>query len=315
MRNIYVAGDEIGRVPLKPKNHAMSYLIDCKKMSTYGDLLKVPAWELRSYFKNWYDYTSVRDDVHSRNYSLLGENLMLGLSFDREESEKLADTKLEDLYFPVPIRNVFTTGCNRAHPIVTVGDLLVVPYEEISEMRGMGVAKLNQINEFVRKLGTFFYDDFVPYSDMPEILREHGIMPIEDLDVVPETKKLLHANGVHSVGDALRNHDKIASFEGFGYQRLMSLYDPLAEMAYFDEVKKSINQNSIDVVREALVPSYPIRCATKDKIQNQSELDQAIVERDELVRRLDYVNARINFLSSPLTNHGKENIQYVKTSE
>ena len=47
MRNIYVAGDEIGRVPLKPKNHAMSYLIDCKKMSTYGDLLKVPAWELR----------------------------------------------------------------------------------------------------------------------------------------------------------------------------------------------------------------------------------------------------------------------------
>ena len=54
---------------------------------------------------------------------------------------------------------------------------------------------------------------------------------------------------------------------------------------------------------------------TKDKIQNQSELDQAIVERDELVRRLDYVNARINFLSSSLTNHGKENIQYVKTSE
>ena len=140
-------------------------------------------------------------------------------------------------------------------------------------------------------------------------------MPIEDLDVVPETKKLLHANGVHSVGDALRNHDKIASFEGFGYQRLMSLYDQLAEMAYFDEVKKSINQNSIDVVREELVPSYPIRCATKDRIQNQSELDQAIVERDELVRRLDYVNARINFLSSSLTNHGKENIQYVKTSE
>lgn len=313
MRNIYVTGDDIGRVPLRPSNYAMSYLIDCKKMRTYGDILKVPAWELRSYFKNWYDYASVRDAVHARNYSLLGEHLMLGLSFDREESERIADTKLEDMYLPAPIRNVFSTGFNRSHPITTVGDLLLVPYDDILHMRGMGTTKLEQLSEFVRNLGTFFYDDFVPYDEITKVLRENGIMPIEDLNVVPETKKILHANGVHSVGDAIRNYEEIAKYEGFGYQRLMSLSEELADMASFEEVKKDVNKSSTDIVRKQLVPSYPVRCAMKEKIANQNELDCAICERDELTRRLDYINARINFLSTP--SEKQVNKQYVKTSE
>ena len=313
MRKEYVSGDEIGRVPLISSNKAMTYLIGCKGMRTYGDLLKVPAWELRSYFKDWHDYALVRNDVHARNYSLSGEHLMLGLSFDRAESEKLADTKLLDCYLPVPIYNVFTTGFNRSFPIETVGDLLIVPYDEILNMRGMGSAKLKQLNEFVHRLGTCFYGDTVPVDEMADILRNNGIMPIEDLDVVPETKKLLHANGIHSVGDALRNSKKIAGFEGFGYQRLSSLSEQLSLMSSFENVCDDANISSIDVIRESWDPMYPIKYAMRERFKNQNELTQACRERDELTRRLEYINARINFLNSPLTNQTSK--QYVKTDK
>ncbi len=311
MRNIYVSGDEIGRVLLDSYNPAMKFLISNKKMSTYGDLLKIPAWELRSYFKNWYDYASVRDDVHAKNYSLLGEELMLGLSLDREESERLADKKLSDCYLPGPLVSTLANGSNRLHPVETIGDLLLVPYDELTRMRGMGITKLEQLKSFVHSLGTLFYDDYVPFELIPDILRENGILPIDDLDFGPETKKLLHNYEIHSVGDALRSYDHISKNSLFSQQRLASFTDKLSNYSLTDEVLESMSICSSDVVRESWDPNYILRCEMKKKLKEKNELEQAFFEKDELTRRLDYISAKINFLSSTTSN----NKQLVKKGE
>lgn len=298
MRKVYVHGDEIGRIPIQHDSRAMSYLIKNKNMRTYGDILKVPAWELRSYFDFWYDYMDVRDAVHNKGYSLLGEHLLLGLSLDPSMSEELADIKLRDCHLSTGLYNVLANADNKKHSITTLGDLVIVDYDDLLNLRGMGVTKMNELHDFMRKKGFLFYNGEVPIEEMPAILRENGIMPIEDLSLTPFTVTILHNNDVHSVSDALRDFDNISSFAEFGDKRFKEFSEKLSSVVTFKEISNSVKQRSIDVIRSSWDKDYFKRQAMKDDVKNQSELDNLSAEKMELLRRLDYINTKINFLES-----------------
>ncbi len=298
MRKVYVHGDEIGRVQIQHDCRAMSYLIKNKNMRTYGDILKVPAWELRSYFDFWYDYVDIRDAVHNKGYSLLGEHLLLGLSLDPSMSEELAEIKLRDCHLSAGLYNVLANADNKRHSITTLGDLAIVDYDDLLNLRGMGVTKMNELHEFMRKKGILFYNDEVPIEEMPAILRENGIVPIEDLNLSTFVINILHKNDVHSVSDALRDFDIISSFDDLGEKRFSEFSEKLSEAVTFKEISNSVKQRSSTVIRSSWDKDYLKRQAMKDDVKNQSELDSLSIEKMELLRRLDYINTKINFLES-----------------
>lgn len=155
MRKNYILGDSIENVQLDYSNEMIKKVSSKFNISTYGQLLAIPAWQLREIFNNWYDYASVRDDIHSRGYNLLGEDVMLGLlDYD---SEVIADTKISDCDLSVGLKNCLSAGVDRIHPIETIGDLLIVPYDDFSKIRNLGVSRLAELQTFVEELGTVFY--------------------------------------------------------------------------------------------------------------------------------------------------------------
>ena len=72
MRKNYVLGDSIGNVKLDCSNRKIERVSSKFNISTYGQMLAIPAWKIRDSFDNWYDYALVRDDAHSKVYNLLG---------------------------------------------------------------------------------------------------------------------------------------------------------------------------------------------------------------------------------------------------
>lgn len=163
MRKNYILGDSIENIQLDCSNLGINKVSSKFNISTYGQLLAIPAWQLRDAFDNWHDYALIRDDVHSKGYNLLGEDVMLGL-FD-EDFEAIVDKKINDCDLSAGLKNCLSAGVGRIHSIETIGDLLIVPYDEIRKIRNLGAGRLAELQTFVEGLGTVFYGYKIPGFD------------------------------------------------------------------------------------------------------------------------------------------------------
>ncbi len=313
MRKNYILGDSIGNTKLIGFNRGIEKVSSKFNVSTYGQLLSIPAWKIRESFDNWYDYALVRDDVHSKGYNLLGEDVMLGFLGDDSNYEEITDKKIVDCDLSAGLKNCLLAGTNRINPIETIGDLLIVPYDNFRKIRNLGESRWLELQEFVKDLGTVFYDYKVPVEKIPDLLRENGVIPVEDLDLDADMLSILHNRGMHSVGDVLSKIDGITKISGFGEARNSVLHSKLA----------GINKESLgiclseDVLKEAWDPNYLEKKTRKEQIENQTEYNRLLLSRKELERRLDFVNSRIRYFEAfgVTTDSQDSSKQYVYKSK
>lgn len=293
MRKNYVLGDSIGNIKLDYSNRGVERVSSKFNISTYGQMLAIPAWKIRDSFDNWYDYALVRDDAHSKGYNLLGENVMLGL-LDDSSYEEIADKKISDCCLSAGLKSCLLSGSNRSHPIATIGDLLIVPYDDFRKIRNLGETRLLELQEFVQGLGTVFYKYKVPVEKIPDILRKNGVIPIEDIDLDADMLAILHNRGMHSVGDVLAKLEGITKMSGFGETRSLVLHNKLADV---DKESLGICPSK-EVLEEAWDPNHLEKKLRKTQIENCTEYNRLLLTRKELERRLSYVDSRIRYLEA-----------------
>ncbi len=292
MRKNYILGDSIGNTRLNGFNRGIEKISSEYNISTYGQLLSIPAWKIRESFDNWYDYALVRDDVHSKGYNLLGEAIMLGFLDDDSSYEEITDKKIADCDLSTGLKNCLLFGTSRIHPIETIGDLLIAPYDSFRKIRNLGEARWLELQEFVKSLGTVFYDYKVPVEKIPDLLRENGVIPIEDLDLDADMLSILHNRGMHSIGDVLAKIDGITKISGFGETRNLLLHNKLADVDKESSLGVCLSE---DILKEAWDPNYLEKKTRKEQIENQTEYNRLLLSKKELERRLCFVNSRIRY--------------------
>lgn len=292
MRSVYVVGDSIGEYDINLEADVLERLYS-NNIVTYDDLLRTPAWRLRKDM-NWVEYLKVKNHVHEIGYDLLGEDIMLGLSSDRETTSRIADMPLADSLLPEGIITALRRYFD--YPIVTVSDLLVVDYKVLAQKKSFGKVHLQKICDFVYELGTTFYDDTIPYVAYPNTLRRAGIMPIEDLGLTDVMCKRLHEKGVHSFQEL---YNYVQTNEGFGSisrEKYASLKERISNMrVYLKEEEKP----SIEVINKAWHRSFPedkkIICTMDRELEYESltrmeqELEKRLLEVRNRKRQIEYL--------------------------